>query len=66
MPRCGEVPRSLATAEKVDSAGRDSVDPESRRPHGSSKGFGDVVEGNLLRRNGPPDPGADIFSGLVK
>jgi hypothetical protein len=52
------------TAEKVDSTGRDSVGANSRRPYGPSDGFDDVVEGNLLRRTGPPDQASDFFSGL--
>jgi hypothetical protein len=54
------VPLSSETAEKVDSAGRDSVGANSRRPYSPSEGFDDVVEGNLLRRNGPPDQASDF------
>jgi hypothetical protein len=49
------------TAEKVDFAGRDPVDAETRRPYGRSAGLGAAAETNLLPRNGPPDPGPDFF-----
>ena len=42
------------TAEKVDFAGADSIDANSRRPHGPSDGLGEGAEGNLLPRNAAP------------
>jgi hypothetical protein len=52
------------TAEKVDFAGSDSIDAETRRPHGRAAALGAAVEANVLPRNGPADPGPDFFSGL--
>jgi hypothetical protein len=65
LARPTKVPEVWETAEKVEFAGQDSVGTKSRRPYGPSKRFGGVVEGNLLRRNGPRNPAADFFSGLV-
>jgi hypothetical protein len=53
------------TAEEGDFAGGNSIDAESRRPHGRAAALGAAVEANVLPRNGPADPGPDSFSGLV-
>jgi hypothetical protein len=36
------------TAEKVDFAGGDSIDAETRRPHGRAAALGATVEANVL------------------
>ena len=59
------VPESSVTVEKVDFAGRDPVDAETRRPYGRSPGLRAAAETNLLPRNGPPDSAPDFFSGVV-
>src|SRR4051794_40431988 len=52
------------TAEKVDFAGGDSIDTETRPPYGRAAALRAAVEANMLPRNGPANSGRDFFSGL--
>jgi hypothetical protein len=65
--RRGRVPRSSETAAaKLDFAGREPVDAETRRPYGRSPGLRVATETNLLPRKGARDPVPGFFSGLVE
>jgi hypothetical protein len=66
VARMAIVSSSSETTEKVDSAGRHSIGAESPRAYGRSEGLRDIVEGNMLPRNGSRDRRPDFFSGLIE
>jgi phage tail protein X len=59
-------PRLRYRLEEVDFAGCDSIDAETRRPHGRTAAPGAAVEANVAARSGPADLGPDFLSGLVE